>query len=63
MEDDLKKFIGSNILSLKTIAKHFGIKRRVLYRQMNSYSELEQVKNPLDHGSGKKKSRCWKIRV
>lgn len=61
MESIKKQFFESNkILSVKTIAKRCGIKRRTVFKLLNS-SSLFQQSNPLESGSMKSNSNCWKL--
>lgn len=55
----IKEYIGTKHISLKNIAKKFGIKKRVLFRCLSMDSEVSNVSNPLLHGSYKAESRCW----
>mgnify|MGYP000011719022 CR=1 FL=1 len=59
--EDIKEYIGDKRISIKNIAKHFSIKRRVLYRFMKDEPGIDRVFDPLLHGSYKSKSRCWAL--
>lgn len=61
MESIKQQFFESNkILSVKTIAKRCGIKKRTVFKLLNS-SSLFQQSNPLESGSMKFSSNCWKL--
>lgn len=62
MDSIKQQFFESNkILSVKTIAKRCGIKRRTVFKLLNASSLFEQA-NPLETGSMKYDSNCWKLK-
>ena len=57
--EKIKEFVGDKVMNLKTIASHFGIKRRSLHNTLSSTSGLKRVVDPLVHGSNQTTSNCW----
>ena len=59
--DKIEEFIGSRNVSVRTIAKHFKMKRNHVNRYLKLNDNLVKV-DPVEVGSGKVSVNVWKRR-
>jgi len=60
MKEDIYEFVSKcqNPMSVRTVAKRLGLKRRYVSRYMNSSGDFRKV-DPFEVGSGKTTVNCF----